>query len=641
MSIFKSKFLLGVMIVAVMFVGVIALASSAKAASDCTITKTLKQKMSGSEVTCLQNKLGVTPATGYFGTKTLKAVKDFQTTNGLKADGAVGPKTIAALASVVISDNGNGGTPAAQGNCPTGYVAVTPVAPSFAACVASAPAQGNCPTGYVAVTPVAPTFASCAPATGPVISSTGEGSITVDYNPIPSANVVIKKGQNGQAAVAFKLKATGSDMKVTRLWLDVDKRLWLFANSASLVDGSTVLGTIPLTSASLTEVNTGTLWQLQFNGLNVIVPVGTTKVLTVNLDRPELTQAYGTVTVQASTSVRAVDGANISNAPTVGTTRGINLQQAAASVGTLTNGLNANSPKDMAITGISTTAGVLTPVKLVDFDLKATDAPVTVTNIAASLSASAGTLANEVASVELRDGTTVLASATGAGSVTFSDFGDITIAQDATKTLSIWAQMNPIGTPGAGYTNKGAGITATVGAVTANSGSSFSDVSTSNSVAGYTMYMYKYAPTITLGTVSALQEDESVSTTVNKGGTYVLDFTVTAPTGSDIYVDTATILAGVAKTDNKGGTLTDSISVKAGDTTMGSTWTAADKIIAGTSRTFEVSATIVHGGTPGFTGIKLGSFNWSDTDNNTTPTPIAQAYGLGDFHTGKVNITAN
>ena len=52
----------------------------------------LKVGSKGNEVNQLQQKLGLT-ADGSFGTGTEKAVKDWQTANGLKADGLVGDGT--------------------------------------------------------------------------------------------------------------------------------------------------------------------------------------------------------------------------------------------------------------------------------------------------------------------------------------------------------------------------------------------------------------------------------------------------------------------------------------------------------------------------------------------------------------------
>ncbi len=53
--------------------------------------------MTSASVTFLQQKLGVSPATGYFGAVTAAAVKTFQQAHGLVVDGQVGPLTWAMI----------------------------------------------------------------------------------------------------------------------------------------------------------------------------------------------------------------------------------------------------------------------------------------------------------------------------------------------------------------------------------------------------------------------------------------------------------------------------------------------------------------------------------------------------------------
>ena len=76
------------MIVAIMFVGVIALQPATASATDCVITSTLKVGSTGTQVVCLQQKLDVT-TDGYFGAITKAAVMAFQAENSLVADGIV------------------------------------------------------------------------------------------------------------------------------------------------------------------------------------------------------------------------------------------------------------------------------------------------------------------------------------------------------------------------------------------------------------------------------------------------------------------------------------------------------------------------------------------------------------------------
>ncbi len=93
-NLFKSKFFLGVLVVAVMLVGVVAFAPTADAV-DCTITSTLRVGSRGADVQCLQSSLGLT-ADGVFGPMTKAGVEAFQASNSLVADGIFGPASRAA-----------------------------------------------------------------------------------------------------------------------------------------------------------------------------------------------------------------------------------------------------------------------------------------------------------------------------------------------------------------------------------------------------------------------------------------------------------------------------------------------------------------------------------------------------------------
>src|SRR3989338_5592396 len=89
-NLLKSKFLLGVMVVATLFVGVMAVAPDTTEAASCaTFTVTLRQGARNSQVLCLQqmlNEKGFTVAssgagspgmeTSYFGSLTRAAVED-------------------------------------------------------------------------------------------------------------------------------------------------------------------------------------------------------------------------------------------------------------------------------------------------------------------------------------------------------------------------------------------------------------------------------------------------------------------------------------------------------------------------------------------------------------------------------------
>lgn len=121
-NLLKSKFLFGVMTVAIVFVGAVAFATPA-AAEGCTITATLRM---GSKLTdqvkCLQAAVGVT-ADGKFGKMTKAAVMTWQSAQGLVADGVFGAKSRAAFTggTVVVPPDGTTPPPVTQ----TGPVTVS------------------------------------------------------------------------------------------------------------------------------------------------------------------------------------------------------------------------------------------------------------------------------------------------------------------------------------------------------------------------------------------------------------------------------------------------------------------------------------------------------------------------------------
>jgi hypothetical protein len=613
-----KKFLIGTFALAVLLIGV-----TASAAVDLGPT-TLRVGSSGQYVMNLQSAIGATPVDGLFGPMTKAKVMAFQASKGLVADGLVGPAT----KNAINAGSYSGGT---VDLCPNGMTLASncTLLPGV-----TPPAVTLCPNGM--------TLASnCTVAPGgttPVLPGT-EGSLAVTYAPTPISNLAVNRGETKNVA-GLELKATGSDMRVNRVWLNLtagtaSPRIWLAASEMALLDGSTVLATVPLSASTVEEITVGTEYRVQFNGLNVNVPVNTTKVLTVRVTRPELTSTNGTINLAGnSVSVRGVDGAGLSEAVNITASRVLNLADATASVGTLTATLSSTSPKAQSVSGISATTGTLTPVKLLDFDLKAEDGAVNVYHISGVVTPTGCSSAECLASVELRDGSTVLASVVGADAIAFNDL-NIDIAADSTKKLSIWGQVNPI----SGSLLAGEGVLVTIDDVDATSGPSFTNKSITPSVVGELQRFFRYAPTITF--VSAT----GVNTGLNdKDGTFSIVFDVTAPSGSDIYVAKAVAIVDTNGTNEVskiaaagvGGVLAPSMSstnttASSGGVTLGA------KVSAGQTGRFTISGYIpAGGGTAGFTGMKIDEINWGTTDDNTAD--FDQTWGLLDFKTPTVYV---
>jgi len=70
-----------------------------------TFTRDLMVGSTGADVIALQNAIGISPATGYFGSLTKAALKTYQTAHGISATGQVGPITRASLNGSVTTTN--------------------------------------------------------------------------------------------------------------------------------------------------------------------------------------------------------------------------------------------------------------------------------------------------------------------------------------------------------------------------------------------------------------------------------------------------------------------------------------------------------------------------------------------------------
>jgi len=145
---------------------------------------------------------------------------------------------------------------------------------------------------------------------------------------------------------------------------------------------------------------------------------------------------------------------------------------------------------------------------------------------------------------------------------------------------------------------------------------------------------------------SAVQVDESTSGSSIKSGSYKLSFSVTAPTCSDIYVDTATTARaleytpfpttpGFSKTNKiNGGTLITSVTVS-GATSKGSY--GQDKVSAGVTRYWTVSGYIPHGGTAGYVGMMMAGIRWNMKDLSYGSTD--QTWDISNIKTPSVYVT--
>ena len=202
----KSKLFFGVMLVAVMFVGVVAVNATPAAALECSINSTLRVGSVGTEVSCLQTTLGIL-ADGKFGPMTKASVMAWQASNGLVADGVFGPMSRATWMM---------GTPSAglPAGCTStaGYSATTGVKCDSAVST-GLPAGCMSTAGYSPTTGAKCDSTGSTPSTGGALEG-GAGSVTVDDLPTYSSEEV-GEGENDVKVLAFEVEAEGSDIEIS------------------------------------------------------------------------------------------------------------------------------------------------------------------------------------------------------------------------------------------------------------------------------------------------------------------------------------------------------------------------------------------------------------------------------------------
>ena len=293
-KLFKSKILLGVLVVVAMF-AVVGFSSPSKAAADCSLgSVTLRVGSTGASVACLQAIVGAT-ADGKFGPMTQAAVMAWQSGHGLVADGVVGPLTKAAMGGVVV-------TPPAGALCPNGNTLASncltaPGASSSALCPNGNTIASNCAT---------------APGGASGVLSGGAGSVE-SYQLVSSlSNEEVGEGLADVKVYGLEIEAgDSSDLSITAAKLVFDEGAAAtasnfkdYADEVSVWMGSTKVGTVD--SDKFTDDNA---WTYTVSLSGATIPAGTTGNLYVaisgvgNLDTAD---AGDTWTLDV-TSIRWVD----------------------------------------------------------------------------------------------------------------------------------------------------------------------------------------------------------------------------------------------------------------------------------------------------------------------------------------------
>ena len=355
----------------------------------------LKKGMRNDGVMALQTKLGVTPATGYFGNITLAAVKAYQTANGISpVSGFVGPLTRASL---------------------------------------------NSSTTVTPGTPTTPTI--------PVVLNGQEGFGEFRRSPSPVSDLNIQRSSD-VAVYGVEVKAKNADISVERMTVNVKVKNGssyenpsTLINSITVKDGSTVLATLPVNSSTFSKVTTGsTDYYVQISGLSTRVAKDTIKTFTVSFNTNSIDQERTVDVSVPKSGIRVVDGRGISTYNDLAAIDTIQHVFKKPGNSTLTAKLDATTiySTNYRVNALSNGAEkVLTST----FAIKSESGPSKITAVDVTVATSTG--GSMPSTLYLYQGSTLLDSRTVvAGAVKFDiENSNITVAQDTTTTFTVKADM--------------------------------------------------------------------------------------------------------------------------------------------------------------------------------------------------------
>lgn len=418
----------------------LALAVTVSASANSYMFNTnLRQGQRGADVTALQTRLGVTPATGFFGPITKNAVMTYQRTNNISpVSGFVGPLTRASLNSTTST------TPTVPGTNPT-----TPVV---------------------------------------LNGMEGTGIFKLGVRPVDNSNVNINMNV---PVYSVEVEAKNADISMERITLDVKVKRGSSAenpstliNSISVKDGSTVLATIPVNSSTFTR-NTGDTetYNTQISGISTRVAKDTIKTFTVEFNTNSIDSARDvTVNIPAG-GIRVVDGRGISTYNSLTEAVGPRVHTFVRP-GTSALSLQSDSVIVYSQNYVSTLTDGVRDALTSTFALKSTEGVSKVTSVSVSVASS-----SPVSNVYLYQGSNLISSKSlsGVSSVVFDiERNNITVAKGQTSVFSIKVDV--------AATTTAVTASTTVTAVQFEKADGSTAPATGSSVSGPTHYFARIVP---------------------------------------------------------------------------------------------------------------------------------------------------
>ncbi len=565
-------------------------------------TKTLQKGMSDPEVTTLQTVLksdsSIYPeglVTGYFGSLTEAAVKKFQAKYGIDQVGIVGPVTRAKLN------------------------------------------QLYCGTAQQTTT--------VAPTTTPTTAAYG----TLSVNGVPVANPAYTYYPGGTYELfAAEFKSTGSDITIRKIGLDITTSdnifPWQMFSTISLYEGSTKLAELAINQANLIENIFASSYTLNVAGLNLIVPNGQKKVVTVKATLlPILTQdAMGSEDSEVSFDI-AMNNSTVytDTAGVVYTTLNVEGKGLAKTIGVISDANKASFIVSLATdnpveSNVIASTNNTTLVTLLKFTVKNdSDVAATLNRATTTIVAGNETTTSYVTAVELYDGSTRVQTAapqwtTTNGAVTWENF-TLPIAANTTKTFTVKAVIAAIPTTDTTFV-PGSTLQATnvwFQGIDSNS----NVVGGTYTLTGNNQHVFVKAPVFSFGTPSftasgSADHPQSI-------GNAKLPIGITAY-NNDIYISATNTLTYVSLAANPGSlSPASNFTCTSNATEEGGYY----RITAGTTAQCELVAVITLSSSTenGFYQAKVGKITWNLTA--TTTNDIEQTWGWDNFKTGSLYLS--
>jgi len=440
-----------------------------------------------------------------------------------------------------------------------------------------------------------------------VTGLTGAGRLT-GLSSLGDVTADLSAGDASTKVIGLSVDATGGDVALQRV--DVQFLIASSGGSANLnkyissadlyLDGKKLASIDPASGDQSSRT-----WTYRFTGLNGVIKSGTTGKIYVQVTPVSsigTNEDGDTITVSLeANSVRAVGGDGISDtyvASGDSVATGNPFTVSSATTGSLVVSAASDNPiASLVMTSSSTKTGVT----LLKFNMKAKDSNVKITDLKAALTTN-DSLSDVVNTVYLMKGTEVVSSKTVSSGVfetiTFNNINR-TISKDATEAYSIVVDLK--GQTAAAYAD-GTTLSASTTLVSAwtASDSEGASVTTGAVAGGNTMTLSGTGITIVQGTIP----DPKVSVSGYSGGldtaTFEIPFTVTAG-DTDVYIvgsatkgaaNSAGVAYATTTTSTSGKTQEPTASVSASGTVSGDSAGSYYKVLANTSRGFQLNVAV-------------------------------------------------